>query len=171
MPHPVVNIDCVVPAELPEAFAPTGKAAVLYEPSVARIGMMIGASALGCNLIELAPGKRAFPFHNHRINEEMFIVLEGSGEIRIGGDTFPIKVNDMISCPAGGPETAHQIINSSSAKLRYLAISTMEATDIIEYPDSGRIRIVQAPTLSAPSHGPVDIWAQRDENAGYWDAG
>lgn len=170
MSRSIVNIDSVAPGKLPEPFAPTGEAAAVYEPKVARIGMMMGASALGCNLIELAPGKRAFPFHNHRTNEEMFIVLEGSGEIRIGDDTFPIKANDMISCPAGGAETAHQIINSGSAKMRYLAISTMQTTDIIEYPDSGKLRILQAPIPNVASYGHVDLWVRRDESADYWNA-
>ncbi|MBL0375541.1 cupin domain-containing protein, partial [Rhizobium sp. KVB221] len=136
------------------------------------IGPLIGASALGCNLVELAPGKRAFPFHNHRANEEMFIILEGCGEVRIGEETFPINVHDIISCPAGGPKTAHQIVNSSEATLRYLALSTRHATDIVEYPDSGRFRVIHAPTSHpSPDDQPMDIWGVRDEDADYWDAG
>ncbi|AYM66194.1 cupin domain-containing protein [Agrobacterium fabrum] len=168
MPHPIVNIDSVAPQELPEPYAPTGPAAALYAPRVARIGLLIGANALGCNLIVLAPGKRAFPFHNHRNNEEMFIILEGCGEVRIGDETFPIKAHDMISCPAGDPKTAHQICNTSGEILRYVAISTMHATDIVEYPDSGRFRIVHGPTSNGSADESLDIWATPDEDASYW---
>ena len=42
-------------------------------------------------------GKRAFPFHSHRVNEEMFFVLEGKGEIRIGTETYPVTRGDVIS--------------------------------------------------------------------------
>ena len=49
-----------------------------------------------------SPGKRAFPFHNHQVNEEMFFVIAGSGEVRIGAEMFPIRKGDIIACPAGG---------------------------------------------------------------------
>jgi uncharacterized cupin superfamily protein len=43
----------------------------------------------------------------------------GSGKIRIGDETFPIRTGDIIACPAGGHETAHQIVNTGSQELRY----------------------------------------------------
>lgn len=42
----------------------------------------------------------------------MFFVLQGTGEIRIGESTLPIRPGDVIACPAGGKETAHQIVNT-----------------------------------------------------------
>ncbi|HEV8110827.1 MAG TPA: cupin domain-containing protein, partial [Burkholderiales bacterium] len=39
----------------------------------------------------------------------MFYVVEGSGEVRIGSETFPIRAGDIIACPPGGQDTAHQI--------------------------------------------------------------
>ena len=38
-----------------------------------------------------------------------------------------------------GPATAHQIINTSEAPLRYLAISPRADAEVCEYPDSGKI--------------------------------
>jgi uncharacterized cupin superfamily protein len=55
------------------------------------IARRLGAQKLGYNLTVVPPGKRAFPFHSHRVNEEMFFVLEGEGEVRIGKDTYPIR--------------------------------------------------------------------------------
>src|SRR5262249_38061245 len=43
-----------------------------FEARVAAIGGRLGAQKLGYNVTVLPPGKRAFPFHNHRVNEEMF---------------------------------------------------------------------------------------------------
>lgn len=40
-----------------------------------------------------------------------------------------------------GPETAHQIINTGSSDLRYLALSSLEGVEVCEYPDSGKIGI------------------------------
>ncbi len=72
----------------------------------------------------------------------MFFVLEGAGEVRIGGETFPIKKGDFIACPPGGPELAHQIVNTSDAELKYLAVSTKESPEIAEYPDSKKFGVM-----------------------------
>ena len=42
------------------------------------ISRKIGARGLGYNLTVVPAGKRAFPFHSHRVNDEMFFVIEGS---------------------------------------------------------------------------------------------
>jgi uncharacterized cupin superfamily protein len=106
------------------------------------IAPRIGAQKLGYNITAIPPGKRAFPFHNHHIYEEMFYAIEGTGEIRIGKDTFPIRPGDVIACPAGGKETAHQIIDTGDAELKYLAVSTKLSPEIAEYPDSGKFGVL-----------------------------
>ncbi|HEY2409601.1 MAG TPA: cupin domain-containing protein [Polyangiaceae bacterium] len=113
-----------------------------FEAKLGAIGLKLGAQKLGYNLTVLPPGKKAFPFHNHRVNEEMFFILEGSGEVRIGSERHAIRVGDVIACPAGGPETAHQIVNTSQADLKYLAVSTTLSPDIAEYPDSKKYGVL-----------------------------
>ncbi|MEW6444296.1 MAG: cupin domain-containing protein [bacterium] len=114
-----------------------------FEARIGAIGTRLGARKLGYNLTVLPPGKRAYPFHNHHVNEEMFFVLEGQGEVRIGEKRHPIRTGDVIACPAGGPETAHQIINtSSSAELKYLAVSSRLNPEVAEYPDSGKFGVL-----------------------------
>ena len=53
------------------------------------IALAVGASKLGYNLTVVPAGKRAFPLHNHHAVEEMFLILEGEGEIRIVRNGFP----------------------------------------------------------------------------------
>ncbi len=107
------------------------------------IGSRIGAQKLGYNITRVPAGKRAFPFHNHAANEEMFYILEGSGEIRMGTDQFPIKAGDFIATPAGpGIENAHQIINTSNEELKYLAVATKIYPEIAEYPDSKKFGVL-----------------------------
>lgn len=113
-----------------------------FEASFGVIGARLGAKKLGYRLTVLKPGRRAWPFHNHHANEELFFILEGSGSVRIGTDTFSIRAGDLIACPTGGQETAHQIINSSDADLRYLCVSTMIEPEVSEYPDSGKLAVV-----------------------------
>ena len=142
MTHPIVNIADVELAPRPAAFAATGPAAQRYDARMGMIGPRVGARKLGYNITEIPPGKRAFPFHNHRVNEEMFFVLEGSGEVRIGERTYPIRAGDIIACPAGGAESAHQIVNTGAAALKYLAVSTKLSPEIAEYPDSGKFGVL-----------------------------
>lgn len=101
----------------------------------------IGARKLGYNLTELPPGKAQCPFHSHREEEEMFLILEGEGELRFGDQRFAIRAFDVIACPTGGAEVAHQIINTGTAPLRYLSLSNMSSTEVCEYPDSGKIGV------------------------------
>jgi len=128
---------------------------------VGDIGRRIGAQKLGCNVTVVPPGKRAWPFHNHRVNEEMFVVLEGEGEVRIGRDTFAIRKGDVIVHPAGGTDTAHQIVNTSKAELKYLAISTVMTPEICDYPDSNKFAVM---TVQPGPDGKPKFWrfAARD---------
>ena len=113
-----------------------------YAARLGDIGRRLGAQKLGYNLTVLPPGKRAFPFHSHRVNEEMFFVVAGTGELRLGGERHPIRAGDVIACPPGGKETAHQIINTSpDAELRFLAVSTRQTPELAEYPDSGKYAV------------------------------
>jgi uncharacterized cupin superfamily protein len=108
----------------------------------ASIGIHIGAKKLGYNLTVLPPGKVQCPFHNHRGEEEMFFILEGEGELRFGDKRYPLRKHDVIACPPGGPEVAHQIINTGTVDLRYLALSTLCDIEVCEYPDSEKMLVV-----------------------------
>jgi len=156
----IINVADVELQPRPPQFAPTGAAAQRFEARVGQIGRQIGAKKLGYNLTAVPPGKRAYPFHNHRLNEEMFYILEGRGEVRIGAETFPIRAGDFIACPPGGPELAHQIVNTGTAELKYLAVSTMQGPEVCEYPDSGKIGVL------ADSIRYVN---RSDSQVGYWD--
>jgi uncharacterized cupin superfamily protein len=113
----------------------------VYTSRRASIGRHIGARALGYNLTELPPGMAQCPFHNHHGEEEMFLILEGSGELRFGTERYAIRAHDVIACPTGGPEVAHQIINTGTVPLRYLALSNRVPIETCEYPDSNKIMI------------------------------
>ena len=132
----IVNLDELEPglisARLPGA-------PPLYDgAAVAPIAPLVGARRLGYNLTVVPPGKAAFPFHNHYGNEEMFFILAGQGELRYGRERHPLRAGDIVACPPGGPDSAHQIRNTSAdAELRYLAVSTTRSPDMFHYPDSG----------------------------------
>ena len=95
------------------------------------------ARKLGAGIDILPPGKRACPYHFHYAQEEMFVILEGEGTLRVAGEMIPIRAGDVIDIPPGS-EYPHQIINTSDAPLKYLSISTQELPEVCEYPDSGK---------------------------------
>jgi uncharacterized cupin superfamily protein len=110
-----------------------------FASDFARIGPLLGAKDMGYSYDVVSPGKSSCPFHSHRAEEEMFFIVEGEGTLRFGNETRKIRAGDFICCPTGGPETAHQITNDSSAELAYISVSTMMAAEVCEYPDSKKV--------------------------------
>jgi len=139
---PLMNIDEIDLQPRPPQFAAKGDAAERFDARMGMVAPRIGARLLGYNITAVPPGKRAFPAHNHRVNEEMFFILEGRGELRVGAQTWPVRAGDVIACPPGGPETAHQLINTGNDELKYLAVSTKLSPEVCEYPDSGKFGIM-----------------------------
>jgi uncharacterized cupin superfamily protein len=135
-----------------------------YGGRMAPLANLLGATRLGFNVTEVAPGKRAFPFHSHRLNEELFFVIEGTGELRFGADTYPVKAGDVVCCPPGGPEVAHQFVNTGTAPLRYLAVSTNQQPEVCHYPDSDKFAVLE----TKPSGG-FRFVGRMESNIDYWD--
>lgn len=140
-----------------------------FESSIRSVGGALGLTGLGAMHVSVEPGKRAFPFHNHLGNDEMFVILEGQGTYRFGDTEHKIKAGDICGAPKGGPDTAHQLINTGETTLRYIGISTTQDPDICEYPDSGK--------LAAKSVFPGDNFqnahmrhvSRREDGLDYWD--
>lgn len=130
----------------------------------ARIGSALGAKKLGYGLTELPPGKAAWPFHVHHNVEEMFLVLAGEGTLRWGDERHAIRAGDIICAPAGG--SPHQIINTSDAALRFLSVSSIADTDVVDFPDSGKIMLNVGAGTSSVSR--MHVFKHGSE-ADYWD--
>ena len=151
----VVNIDALKlePFEKGDKFA--GESA--------RIGPLVGAKDLGYSYDVVPPGKCSCPFHSHHGEEEMFFIVKGEGTLRYGDETRKVRAGDFICCPTGGPDTAHQIVNDSSAPLAYISVSTMCVAEICEYPDSRKIGAFGGAGATrlrhmTPASGNVDYW-------------
>jgi uncharacterized cupin superfamily protein len=172
MTKPVVNIADIELQPRIHAFpaTATGGPAEHYDASMGRISTRIGAQQLGYNITAVPPGKRAFPAHNHLVNEEMFFILAGSGELLVGANVYPLRSGDFVACPAGGIETAHQIVNTGSEELRYLAVSTARMPEVCQYPNSGKFG-VYAP-LPADGDGKSTVFrylGREGQGLDYWD--
>jgi len=147
----------------------TATRAPLYDG--ARSGNVAGPRAgtvarkLGASFDIVPPGKRACPYHFHYAQEEMFVIIEGEGTLRVADEMIPIRAGDVIDIPPG-PEYPHQIINTSAAPLTYLSISTRETPEVCEYPDSGKY------LAFAPDKGPLlqgGRMHRPETDLDYWD--
>ena len=98
------------------------------------------------------------------------LVVEGQGELRKGDARHPTGAGDIVACPPGGKETAHQIVNTGAEELRYLAVSTKMSPEIAEYPDSGKFGVL-ADFPTAPGEKPRQFrFVGRDTSqVDYWD--
>jgi mannose-6-phosphate isomerase-like protein (cupin superfamily) len=64
----------------------------------------------------LAPGAKTTP-HFHRVTEEIYYLLAGQAQMRIGDETRAVGPGDAIAIPPGN---VHQITNSGSETLLFL---------------------------------------------------
>jgi uncharacterized cupin superfamily protein len=142
-----------------------------FEVRDGAIASRIGARLLGYSLLVVPPGKRAYPFHNHHVNEEMFLILEGQGVLRVGDRELPIRKGDVIASPPGGRDTAHQIINTSDTdEIRYLAVSTMIPSEVVEYPDSDKVAVYVGSASGAdPGKRTFSHRGRLGPQLDYWD--
>ena len=169
MTQRIINIDQVELPPRQEKFAAPATSKRAFDGRMGSVSARIGAQKLGYNITAVPPGKCAFPLHNHRVNEEMFFVLEGSGEVRIGAETHPIRAGDFIASPPGGPETAHQIVNTGTTELKYLAVSTQEFPEICDYPDSGKFLVVERGRNADGSVSGFRHIGRPETTVDYWD--
>lgn len=138
-----------------------------FEARMTQLAGMLGARDIGANLTRVPPGKAAFPFHHHHANEEHFFILSGSGILRFGSETYPVKPQDYVVTPAGGSETAHQFINTGGEDLVYLAISSKIVPEVAGYPDSAKTGVMVAQWGQEPPPFLVDN--RTKTSVGYWD--
>jgi uncharacterized cupin superfamily protein len=159
MNKPVINIA--------QGTKRTGESGEFFAYSMTELASDLGANAIGANVTRVPPGKAAFPFHHHYANEEHFFVLSGSGVLRCGADIHHVTKHDYIVNLPGGPERAHQLINTGLEDLVYLAISTNVIPDVCGYPDSGKTGVRTAPFEEANSRFLIPDACK--DSVGYWE--
>ena len=135
----------------------------LYDTRCGGVSDGTVATKLGAGYDELPAGKRSCPYHFHHAQEEMFVILEGEGSLRVAGEVLPLRAGDTVFIPAG-PDYPHQIINTSAAPLKYLSISTRERPEVCEYPDSGKYL-----AMAGSADRPFSAMHRAKDDLDYWD--
>jgi uncharacterized cupin superfamily protein len=111
-----------------------------YSREDAEIGFLIGADALGYRVSRLQPGEYFCPLHWHSLEEELFIVIEGTPSIRREDGTWRLRPGDLVAFPARR-EGAHQLFNESDAPATLILISNTDLADDCFYPDSHKVLV------------------------------
>ena len=104
----------------------------------ARLGRQVGAAKLGASLYEIPPGAANFPYHWHGANEELAIVVAGRPSVRTPEGWRELVEGEVVSFPVG-EAGAHQLVNRTEAAVRFLAVSTGGAPDIVVHADSRKV--------------------------------
>lgn len=105
------------------------------------VSRALGLTQLGASYFEVKPGESAFPLHAHYLEDEIIYVIAGEGTYRFGSEAYPVQAGDFLSAPAGRADVAHQLTNSGAATLKYLCISNLPETNVVELPELGVLRI------------------------------
>ena len=101
------------------------------------LGEAAGATVVGVARIDVDPGCRPGPVHQHASEEEIFFVIEGSGLAWIDGAVHEIGVGDTIVYLANGPE--HTVIAGPDG-LSVLAYGENHDPPLVRLPRAGMAR-------------------------------
>ena len=107
------------------------------------VGPRIESELIGGSMYELEPGDRLWPYHTHHANEEWLIVLRGRPTLRTPEGEQELAEGDVVAFRRG-KGGAHQVRNGTDAPIRVLMLSTLLVPDVVEYPDSGKVSVVDA---------------------------
>jgi uncharacterized cupin superfamily protein len=154
----VVNL-----ADLPLSASSRG---TRFAVQTGEIGEALGLKGLGAMLHVVPAGKTAFPYHRHHVSDEMFFILSGTGEYRIGEERLPIRAGDCLGAPAGG--AAHQVVNTGTEELCYIGFSNNTHADVVEVPDSGKLSVRAGPKGFFYESATIQVRG-RMTPAPYWD--
>ena len=93
------------------------------------LGKQLGAKSLGSRLWRLAPGQ-ASTKHRHLLTEELYVLLEGEGRVRLGEEVLTLAPLDVLLVE---PETARQLFNDTEADQLWLVFGAPpEAANTLE---------------------------------------
>jgi uncharacterized cupin superfamily protein len=132
-----------------------------YGAFYARVGPLIGASALGLSVYELPPGESICPYHFEYPEEEWLIVLDGRPTLRHPGGEDELEPWDTVVFPTG-PEGAHKVTNRTEERARVAMLSTKAKTAVAVYPDSSKVGVWSG-------DGEVALLFRRGDAVDYFD--
>jgi uncharacterized cupin superfamily protein len=99
------------------------------------VGTWGGGHPFDLELSRIPPGAINWPFHSHAAQWELFVFLQGEGELRTESGTQPLRAGDCVSF---APREPHQIRNTGNQDLLFYVVADNPQADVTQYPDSGK---------------------------------
>ena len=122
------------------------------------LGRAAGSVTTGLQHVEVEPDKLSAPAHCHSLEEEMFVVLDGSGWLELGEKEIAMRPGHVVSRPPGTGIAHH--FAAGPEGLTYLAYGTREPGDMCYYPRSNKIAFRGLGIVARVE--PVDYWDGED---------
>jgi len=91
--------------------------------------------------VEIDPGTTGGLYHFHHGAEELLVVLRGTPTLRMPDGERELEEGEVVHF-AVGPEGAHQLVNRSTAPVRYLMVANRPSPEAVEYPDSNQLSVL-----------------------------
>lgn len=106
----------------------------LFGLSTKTLGAAAGSQKIYVNIDYVPPKGYSAKYHSHSQQEEFFLILSGTGILRINNEELPVKQGDFVAKPAG-ENIAHTFYNNSNDVLTVLDVGTVDKEDTCYYPD------------------------------------
>lgn len=100
----------------------------------------LGSTLSGLRVLRVAPGKHSSWLHRHHHQEEMYLILKGTGVLRHGDREVTVRTGDFILYPAGDP-AAHAFVNTGDEPLELIATGNRVSHEVCEYPERGTVYV------------------------------
>ena len=84
------------------------------------------------------PGKRAFPYHAHSAQWELYLVISGKGSVRHKDGTTEVVPGDAF---VFRPDEPHQLRNSGQEDFTYYVMADNPIGESAYYPDNGKWKV------------------------------
>lgn len=97
------------------------------------------AATLCLGLVEIDPGKQS-PLHRHRC-EEVYYVVEGSGELEQDGQRFPVRAGDAV---LNRVNTEHRVWNTGRGMMRMVVVAGIMLVPLLpQWPTASPYEILE----------------------------
>lgn len=101
------------------------------------LGRGAGSVTSGLRHDRIEEGQWTSPLHWHSAEEELFVVLEGAGEIELGTTRHPLRAGSIVARPPGSGEE-HALV-AGPGGMTYLVYGTRRPHDVCFYPRSQKV--------------------------------
>jgi uncharacterized cupin superfamily protein len=101
------------------------------------LGVRLGSRSTGLRLTTIAAGHEGMPPHCHAAEEELFVVLSGSGMLLLGDQEWPVEAGAIVSRPAG-TGVSHALRADPAGELVLLCYGERRPEDVVFYPRTGK---------------------------------